>query len=180
MPPECASGEGALVVARLAILPPLLSLISLLWAPMIFFGNTNPSALNQLLRELRVLLIMGQVTLRSGMVAVSTSSFPVAFELYSLPSGGISLFAATLIDCLFLPCAIIMFVSLDCAIVPAPRARCVLAFHFLYSLSTQEPWNFCHPIRICGWILIHQLVFLKIHHERSARCRISIGFKSLQ
>ena len=131
----CDSSDAHLYPFYASCISPLLGIFSVLsFSSSLFKGNANPTALKQLLTDPRVLIIMLQVITRAGLVTSNMTRFPVSHKVYSISGVGTSLFLAKLLDCLFLPCAIVLFVLMDCLVVTAPRMRCVLALLLLFML----------------------------------------------
>ena len=142
---QCDDGNGPLRLFAMACVSPIIGCLTLLLAPRLVRDNADAIALQRLLSDPRVLLVMLQAITRAGLVTVSLTRFPVAVELYSVPKVGGALLTARLLECLFMPCAIILFVLMDCCVVTAPRMRCVLALalllHMLVELFTVESSN---------------------------------------
>ena len=81
--------------------------------------------------------MLTQAIARAGLTSISLTRFPVAIRLYSVPQVGGAMLTGRLLECLFLPCATILFVLMDCFVVTAPRMRCVLALTLLFHMSVE-------------------------------------------
>ena len=132
---SCDGSDELLQPMLAAWIGPLLSTLTMVaFSMQLFRGNSNPTALKQLLNDPRVSLILLQAITRAGLVTSNMTHFPVGLRLFSVPGVGMSLFLAKLLDCLFLLCAIVVFVMMDSIIFAAPRMRCVLALTLLFHM----------------------------------------------
>jgi len=132
---SCDGSDELLQPMLAAWIGPLLSTLTMVaFSMQLFRGNSNPTALKQLLNDPRVSLILLQAITRAGLVTSNMTRFPVGLRLFSVPGVGMSLFLAKLLDCLFLLCAIVVFVMMDSIIFAAPRMRCVLALTLLFHM----------------------------------------------
>ena len=138
----CDSSDPSLQPFYASCVAPLLGVFTIVcFSSSLFRGNTNPTALQQLLTDPRVLIIMLQAITRAGLVTSNMTRFPVAYKVYGITGVGTTLFLAKLLDCLLLPCAVVLFVLMDCLIVTAPRMRCVLALLLLFLLMESVAYS---------------------------------------
>ena len=133
-PGFCDADDPYFVLYGAAILAPMLSLLLLPAFFVLFKANINPTALQQTLKEPKVLLLLMQSILWAGISAINTTRYPVLLLVYEVDKVGSSLFLASLIDLFFFPCALVAFILMDCLVVTAPRTRCMLAFTLLFML----------------------------------------------
>lgn len=134
---RCNDAGGPLEFFQWSVAAPLLGIVTLLFTPLLFWGNANPLALQRLLEEPRVLLLLLQSVLRTGIAANSITAFPVAVKLYSVPGTGGALMAAQLMDLLYFPCSIIAFILMDSLVHTAPRMRCLFGLSVLFYMCSE-------------------------------------------
>lgn len=133
-PGFCDAGDPYFVLYGAAVLAPILSICLLPAFFVLFQTNINPTALQQTIKEPRVLLLVLQSILWSGVSAINTTRYPVLLKVYEVDRVGSSLFLAGLIDLFFFPLALGAFILMDCLVVTAPRTRSFLAFTLLFML----------------------------------------------
>lgn len=134
---RCNEPGGPLDFFQWSVTAPVLGIVTLLVTPLLFAGNANPLALQRLLEEPRVLLLLLQSVLRTGIAANNITAFPVAVRLYSLPGTGGALMAAQLMDLLYFPCSIIAFILMDSLVHTAPRMRCLFGISVLFYMCSE-------------------------------------------
>ena len=135
-PGLCDAGDPLFAMHGAAVVAPVLSLLTLPSIWILFKANANPTAMQSILKEPKVVILLLQSIIWAGVSAnySCTIDFPVRLKVYEVPEVGNALLLAHLIDLLFLPCALALFVLMDCLVVTAPRTRCVLAFTLLFML----------------------------------------------